>query len=197
MEPEIRRKFVLSDLHDNHNKFWLVEYWPDGRMRTTWGRVGITQQSKDKLDMRAADVCKLIREKEQKGYVEIDLFRPPPAPVSASGLDPRVDALIHLIHAEANDRIASYLAVGIDALSQRQINEGRQRLLLIQQVADKHYKGAVRMKRKLTQAVEEYLNIIPTRLPARIDSDEVVGDFVANLAEHEDRLNQLETATLG
>ncbi len=189
MEPEIRRKFVLADLHNNHNKFWLVEYWPDGRMKTTWGRVGVTPQGKEKLAVSPHEMQKLIREKEAKGYVEIDLHRPDAPMTNTTGLDPRVAALVQLIYTEANDRIASYLAVGLDVLSQWQISEGRARLLNIQQLA------ASRQNRKrLVEAVEQYFNVIPTRLPARIEIDEVVNNFVANLAEHEDRLNQLEAA---
>jgi poly [ADP-ribose] polymerase len=192
VEPEIRRKFVLADLHNNHNKFWLVEYWPDGRLKTTWGRVGVAPQCKEKRDVSTHAMQKLIREKETKGYVEIDLYRPAAPAVHTSGLDARVAALVQLIYTEANDRIASYLAVGLDALSQWQITEGRARLLTIQQLA-----ANVRHRRdreRLAEAVEQYFNVIPTRLPARIEIDEVVNNFVANLAEHEDRLNQLEAA---
>lgn len=164
VEPQIRRKFVLADLHNNHNKFWLVEYWPDGRMKTTWGRVGVTPQCKEKLAVSIHEIQKLVRKKETKGYVEIDLHRPAAPTTSTFGLDPRVASLVHLIYTEANDHIASYLAVGLDALSQWQITEGRARLLNIQQFA-----ANIRNRRereRLAEAVEQYFNVIPTRLPA-------------------------------
>ena len=49
--PDSRRKFQLTEFGDNHNKWWQVEVWDLGggavHMRTTWGRVGATPQSKD------------------------------------------------------------------------------------------------------------------------------------------------------
>ena len=45
-EPEVRRKFQLTNLHNNNNKYYLVDTWPiDGDQvffRATYGRVGAT-----------------------------------------------------------------------------------------------------------------------------------------------------------
>src|SRR5262245_22529848 len=140
-EPLVRRKFVLADLRNNHNKFWLVEYWPEGRLKTTWGRVGVMPQCKEKLDVSIHEMQKLIHEKESKGYVEIDLHRPATPVTVEPSLDARVASLVDLIYSEANDKIASYLAVGMDALSQAQISEGRERLVRIQKMAHGYWQG--------------------------------------------------------
>ena len=57
-------------------------------------------------------------------------------------------------------------------------------------------------RQELLALVKEFYNTIPTRLPSRIDPDQIVREFVSDLHEQEDRLDQLEaglathTATL-
>ncbi len=46
----------------------------------------------------------------------------------------------------------------------------------------------------MIEQVEYFFNTIPTRLPSRINVEQVAKDFIDNIAEHEDRLNQLEQA---
>ena len=200
-EPAERRKFQLTNLDGNNNKFWMAEVWPlpDGKvlLRTTWGRVGASPQTADKVTT-PWHVDSLIREKTGKGYQELDLHRPTLAvPDTAPGprLPAKVERLLDWIYAEAGDMIASYLACGVDALSQEQIERGRKWLLL----AQAHY-AAWRQQQSaalfelLRGAVQSFYNTIPTQLPSRIDRQQIVLDFCQSLDEQEDRLNQLEAA---
>ena len=136
--PDSRRKFQLTEFGGNHNKWWQVEVWDLGggtvHMRTTWGRVGATPQSKDRL-CGEVEVQRTIQDKKAKGYQELDLHTPrvgTPAALPAGGgpaatpdLPRKVVELLDLIFKEAGERIASYLAVAVDALSQAQIRRAR------------------------------------------------------------------------
>src|SRR5687768_3508526 len=148
-EPAERRMFQLTDLVDNHNKFYMVETWPAPmdkvRFRVTWGRVGSKPQVNEKVVTRA-HVEAQVREKLRKGYRKVDLHRPDveiivkdevkPAPP----VDPKVAQLIEWIFTEAGEHIQSFLAVQVEALSQAQIAEGR-RLLAEAQKQHKEYQN--------------------------------------------------------
>lgn len=194
-EPDIRRKFQLTDLDRNSNKYWQIEYWDaTSRCRVVHGRVG-AERVIDETRTRTY-VEQKIREKLSKGYVEIDLHVPQaaPAPTPApqvaalSLLAPKVQQLVNWVFSEAGERISQYLAVGVDALSQAQIARGRLLLALAQQQHQQQQRDALR------QTVQDYYNAIPTQLPRRIEPDALVQSFCGNFAEQEDRLNQLEAA---
>ncbi len=190
-EPIIRRTFQFTDLACNNNKFWTVEYWENGTMTTTWGRVGQSPQTKTKQQVETPEIDRLIREKERKGYVEIQLHAPTPTYTApAASLDPRLQNLLDLITREAITRIEGYLAVDIHTLSQTQIDKGRTLLKQIQGARKRlgHADG----REQVTNWVQEYYNSIPTKLPPRIDRNQVIAEFVLHLSEQEDRLNQLE-----
>lgn len=185
-EPTIRRKFVLMDMTDNHNKEWMVE-WYEGTslMTTSWGRVGDTHQTKTKPASRTM-VEDLIYQKERKGYREIILHVPTitvNSPDIKPTTDPRVATFVNLVFQAAGERISQYLAVGIDALSPAQIAKGRHILDEI---------GKVASKAGVAKLAEDYYNTIPTQLSRRLTVDEVVFSLTQNLSEQEDRLNQLE-----
>lgn len=200
-EPAERRKFQLTNLDGNNNKFYLVELWPlpDGQIvfRATYGRVGATPQIDEKVASRAW-VERKIREKVGKGYQEVALHRPSvvaAAPVAAAQVDPRVQRVVDYIYAEAGEGIASYLAVGVDALSDEQIARGRTLLgLAQQQFTDWQQAQSQAAFHLLAGTVQHYYNAVPTRLPSRIERQQVVLDFCKSFDEQEDRLNQLEAA---
>jgi poly [ADP-ribose] polymerase 2/3/4 len=184
--PDIRRKFQLTDLERNNNKYWQIEFWAaTDRCRVVYGRVGAEVVQDDTRTLKYVE--SKIAEKLRKGYVEIDL---PAVPVVTAPIkqviDPKVADLIDLIFNEAGERIAQYLAVGITALSQNQIDRGRTVLLEAQ-----GYKKR-RDKKALLAAIQTYYNLIPTQLPRKIDPDVLVAEF--DFSEQETRLSQLEVA---
>ncbi len=200
-EPAERRRFQLTNLDGNNNKYYMVETWalPDGQIffRATYGRVGSSPQVDEKL-ASPTWVERKIREKMQKGYQEVALHRPvvmAAAPADAARLPPGVQQLVDYIYVEAGEKIASYLAVGVDGLSQDQIERGRKLL----QVAQTQYtaweqRPAPAGMHLLGGTVQSYYNTIPTQLPSRIDRGQIVQDFCKAFDEQEDRLNQLEAA---
>lgn len=200
-EPGERRKFQLTNLDGNNNKYYLVETWPqpDGQVffRATYGRVGANPQIDEKV-VSPAWVERKIREKTSKGYHEVTLHRPvvaAVAPAPATNIAPKVQQLVDYIYAEAGEKIASYLSVGVDALSQEQIERGRKLLLVAQsQYAAWQQAPSQATLHLLAGTVQGYYNAIPTQLPGRIDREQVVLNFCQEFDEQEDRLNQLEAA---
>src|SRR5262245_14294067 len=110
-EPAERRKFQLTNLDGNNNKYYLVETWPlpDGQVffRATYGRVGASPQVDEKV-ATPAWVERKIREKSGKGYQEVTLHRPvvvaaAPAPLAAP-IEPQVQRLVDYIYTEAGEK---------------------------------------------------------------------------------------------
>jgi poly [ADP-ribose] polymerase 2/3/4 len=60
--------YILSDIDNNNNKFWNVILFDDGMVRTEWGRVGDSGQSKDFPGAGQSFFDSKIREKTRKGY---------------------------------------------------------------------------------------------------------------------------------
>lgn len=205
-DPDLRRKFQLTEFGSNHNKHWQVEAWDLGGdrlfVRCTWGRVGDKPQQADKLLSRPALDAK-IAEKVGKGYREIDLHVPQvslldPAgtPLPAPARPASVLQVLDWIFQEAGERIASYLATTIDALSRDQIARGR-RLLADMVAAHARWQQGQAAPHfdALADLVEQYYNAIPTQLPRNLrDVPSVVRDLCSDFHEQEDRLDQLEAA---
>jgi poly [ADP-ribose] polymerase len=200
-EPAERRRFQLTNLDGNNNKFYLVETWPmtDGQLffRATYGRVGAQPQLDEKVT-NVAWVERKIREKLNKGYQEVTLHRPTIVATAATPtatLDAKLQRLVDDIYSEAGEKIASYLAVGVDALSPDQIDRGRKLLNVAQQ---QHVQWQQQQSQAnfelLSSTVQNYYNAVPTQLPSRIERQQVVTDFCKAFDEQEDRLNQLEAA---
>ena len=158
-EPVERRMFQLTDLVDNHNKFYLVELWPAGgdtvRFRATWGRVGAKPQVKEKIVPRY-EVERQVIEKLRKGYRRVDLHRPEVERIykeerSSPLLDPKVTQLIEWVFTEAGEHIQSFLAVEVDALSQAQISEGRRLLAEAQRLHSSYRVNPFRRDHKMEE----------------------------------------------
>lgn len=64
------KKYSLTNLGNNNNKFWNVTLYDDGTVTSVWGRQGKTSQSKTWHGVGRSWMEKKIREKEKKGYRE-------------------------------------------------------------------------------------------------------------------------------
>src|SRR5258707_4590287 len=196
-EPAIQRKFILSSLESNNNKIWEIEWFPDNTVKTTWGRVGSSTQTKTK-PVSFSGVEALMASKMREDYKELELHCPVVVMAAPDGtaIDPKIVQLTDLIMRAAGSMINSYLSVTVDALSVSQVNRGR---TILKKVVDLRSASS---RQQLLDLVKEFYNTIPTKLPSRIDPDQIVREFVADLHDQEDRLDQLEaglathTATL-
>lgn len=202
-EPILRRRFQMTEFDTNHNKYWQVELYADGMMKTEWGRVGVVNKPSVKYHQNQASVERIIREKEKKGYVEVRLHVPESHVVmnkkkAAVKIVPEVQSLIDMIFIEAGKQQKTYLKVGIEELSQHQIDDARKVLLRISDMNTEHQRDPSRYNMgEFSTLAELYYNLIPTKLPAKISARAVVGDLLSSLSEQEDRLNQLSAGIAG
>jgi predicted DNA-binding WGR domain protein len=199
-EPTIHRKFILNSLESNNNKIWEIEWFPDNTAKSTWGRVGSSTQSKTK-PLSFSGVEALIASKMREGYKELELHCPVVAVAALDGtaIDPKIVQLTDLIMRSAGSMINSYLSVTVDALSVNQINRGRtilKKVVDLRSASNRKTRSInfwdVAKRQQLLDLVKQFYNTIPTKLPPRIDPDQIVREFVADLHEQEDRLDQLE-----
>src|SRR5260221_11315387 len=97
-EPAIQRKFILSSLESNNNKIWEIEWFPDNTVKTTWGRVGSSTQSKTK-PLSFSGVEALIASKMREGYKELELDCPVVVVAGPGGtvIDPKIGNLTYRI----------------------------------------------------------------------------------------------------
>ncbi|KPL81309.1 hypothetical protein SE18_21825 [Herpetosiphon geysericola] len=200
-EPTQRRKFQLTNLDGNNNKYYLVEMWQlaanDVFFRATYGRVGSVAQ----VDERVTNhewIERKIREKVKKGYHEVALHRPSvvaAAPEPVVTLAEPIRKVIDYIFDEAGEGIASYLAVGLDAISAEQIEHGRKLLSLAQlQHSTWQQSQTPANLALLSNTVQHFYNTVPTKLPSKIKRETVIENFCNDFDEQETRLHQLEAA---
>lgn len=191
-QQTVKRRWTLTSVNVNNNKFWEIERLPaTGATTVRWGRVGTKGQSKVFWWTESALSSK-IREKEAKGYREIELHAVKQISVAgASSMSPAVQKFVEAVFKAANESISTFLATTVDALSVNQINNGRRELSNVSGVLNAN----VSLVTKIA-AVQAYYQVIPTKLPARLRDADVQRQLVSNfsLAEQETRLNQLEAA---
>lgn len=183
-EPVSFKRLMKFDADANNNKYWEAKRFADGRVEIRWGRVGTAGQSQIKQNVSTGWIASKIAEKIQKGYQEVDLHRPTVSSLPVANASPEVEELVQWIYSEAGEQIETYLAGTVDALSAKQINEGR-RILGNIALNWIHLEG-----RKYQ--VSEYYKTIPTKMPRKIDLDDLAEHF--DLAEQENRLDQLQAA---
>jgi predicted DNA-binding WGR domain protein len=81
------KKFIWSEVDENHNKWWQVILYDNDDVQTNWARVGNDPQSKTFSGVGRSFMEKKIAEKLKKGYTEakvIDTVAPASAPRSVS-----------------------------------------------------------------------------------------------------------------
>lgn len=66
-----KRMLVLTSIEDNNNKFWEAVLMDDDTVVCNWGRVGTTGQTKTFPGAGQKYIDSKIREKEKKGYKEM------------------------------------------------------------------------------------------------------------------------------
>jgi predicted DNA-binding WGR domain protein len=196
--PDELQRYQLTSLDGNSNKFWNAYVYGKGeydlKFMVHHGRVGDRGVVHDYGTVDRRKIEGLIREKLRKGYRKVELVAVPKDGTKPAGADLSTPEgrLVALIFKEAGEAISQYLSTTVDHLSQSQIADGRRVLSSIRQANNLGLSGYDDRPR----LVEIYYTTIPTKLPRRIDRDELVKEFLtdANLAEQEERLKQLEAA---
>lgn len=81
-----RRTFVMTDVNANNNKFWEIEIDTSGTVTSRNGRVGSAGQQRV-LGQGQRLMASKIREKERKGYKEIEIVGATKSPDAVNGSD--------------------------------------------------------------------------------------------------------------
>jgi len=71
------RMLVLTSVEDNNNKFWEATLYDNDDVKTRWGRVGVEGQSKTFSGVGQRYIDTKIREKQNKGYKEMQVVGRP------------------------------------------------------------------------------------------------------------------------
>jgi predicted DNA-binding WGR domain protein len=211
-QPTLLRKYQLTEFGHNANKEWSLEIYGDPdpqhevQIRTKFGRVGYTPQVSPADGLRSISsraLRGLIAEKVKKGYREVDLHAVTTSPVAVAvpgstgpAVHPKVEDLVAMLFQEAGESIDRYLAVRVDSLSQAQIAQGRAKLdACLAEYGSWKAGGSLS---HVIDAVTDYYNVIPTRLPRKLSDQsvivQVVEDLCQNPQDQATRLDQLEAA---
>jgi len=68
------RKFICTDARTNHNKLWSYTLFDNDDLLVSWGRVGKTLQEKTHIRAGKYKAEKLVNEKLNKGYKEVNIL---------------------------------------------------------------------------------------------------------------------------
>jgi len=179
------RRAIFTDLVENNNKFYqIAEENSDAYLM--WGRVGSSGQRK-KVSLYYAH--EQFDKKLRDGYKEIELLRPSSTVVTKAST--QEERFIDYVYRASGQNISTYMSAGtVDALSQHQIDLGRKQLAEMKRIG------------RNLQHIGYYYTLIPTNIgntkreadPAKETQrlNAIVSSF--DLAEEEERLNQLEAA---
>lgn len=181
----VLRRLVFTDLVNNNNKFYQLEE-DNGNYFTRYGRIGsngvVSKTSRSEGELT-------LSRKLEKGYVEIELHVP--KVVVTSNPSTQEERFIDYVFRASGQNISGYMSKAtVDALSQNQIDRGR------------IFLGEFRKHGVNIKQLSRYYQIIPTDIGnAKREQDywkeqerlqRIVNSF--DLAEEEERLNQLEAA---
>ena len=69
-----KEKFIFVESAENHNKFWYIEEYDNGLIKTTWGRVGNKETTSEKQfgSNSSKEYDKLVKSKMKKGYTKLN-----------------------------------------------------------------------------------------------------------------------------
>ena len=194
--PNVHRKFQFTDLNGNSNKFWEIKAWEAGGewlTQTIYGRVGDENYWPAPNEAKPLGsfekVERKIKDKTRPGrstgtYQEVSIGN-----IVLDFGEGEIGRISRYIVDEASEYISTYFAGSTSDLSPEQIAMARDQLEKIGKLnAQWGYDDMMR------RAVERYFTIIPTILPRKIDPEKVIKDFLDDLKEQEERLNQLEAS---
>lgn len=201
-EADVIKKYQLTNLVNNNNKWWTIEWWKAEKItRVTYGRVGqdcARPAFKDGIDEKKFNAMLRKREKPQEEgtYKEIIVGQKVAANYSTDGLSQKLVSRINKIFAAANENIGNFLTINVDNLSLDQLEAGKDALADIVRLHSSYKKRLV-SDAELIAGAEKYYNLIPSKLPAKIKPLEVSLNLANNAADEEDKLQQLVAAVSG
>lgn len=200
-EPDVTKKYQLTNLTNNNNKWWTIKWWKAERIaEIQYGRVGqACVRPAIKKDIGQKQFDKLIRDrekpKEEGAYKEITTGIKVNRIADTSGLSQKLVRRIENIFKAANENIHGFLNSRIEDLAPEQIDKGKQQLqILFSAFADYKKKENKTNEERLIEEARIYYEAIPSHLPYKINALNVAINLGKNLAEEEDKLEALAAA---
>lgn len=215
-------RYVMSNVAGNNNKFWYGYRYDNHLVRSENGRVGTTGDShefpQDSEDEAKKFLAKKCKEKEKKGYRKIDVVsggspKNPTVTISQSvnlievakkqieSNSPETTALIERlskanIHNILSSTTMTYnVATGLFStpcgiLGQSTIDSARD---LLKDLGVYVIKGDL-LNQKYIKLLEEYLMLIPTKIPGRRLDPETLFTTDKDINKQSDILDSLEAS---
>ncbi len=185
-----RTEFVNGE---NMNRFWNSEWKPDspgsyyGTMTSHWGRVGAAGQSKSWTKTRGQWQDK-VNEQIREGYTEIEIVSDAPQVQTVKRQKILLPGLMGEFVAwagiMAEESIATYLKGNVGDLSFNHLDRAETVLNAMM--------TRPKTDRSFLALMQDYYNLIPTKLPARIVATDIAREFDFNMQA--DRIQQLKAA---
>lgn len=202
--PDVIKRWQLTNLTENNNKWYTLKWWKAEEIaEITYGRVGqpcARPAIKENINQRKFEKLCADREKpkEEGTYKEIKTGVQQVIKADTSGLSDKLVKRITAIFQAANESIHTYLNTNISDLAPEQIAKGKLQLAELQKTFTKfeehmHYTKNMYSDELIEQA-RIYYEYIPSKLPYKIDALSVAVNLAKNLANEEDKLQQLEAA---
>ncbi|MFX4300137.1 WGR domain-containing protein [Pseudosulfitobacter pseudonitzschiae] len=208
------RMYILTDTNANNNKFWEVSISENGQVNSRNGRVGSKGQSRS-LGQGEALFNRKVREKERKGYVQVEIIGAPTggnldAKAIASAAedqiakgDPVVAELVrtlarinrHQLMAASGGQMDIDLSTGmvstpLGVITSDNINKARDVLdALTSYVTKEEYEAPF-----FRDQLERYLMLVPQKVGSRRGWHREFLTSAEDLAKQGSLLDQLETS---
>lgn len=181
----------LTDVRDNHNKFYRLTLYDNDRVLGEWGRVGAKPQQK----VYAGGTIKfydILTAKERKGYRIVDT-----PTVQANIVDDLdggsgVSELVRTIYRASGKSLEVWFEGNINQVSASQIDRGRSQLGVIQRYVSGD-SVVFQSRSRFKVLLSDYYSTIPHKLPRDIRQIEDDWDIV-KVGEEIDHLQDLEDA---
>jgi poly [ADP-ribose] polymerase len=197
VSTEVKKaRYILSDVVTNHNKFWQITLYQDGRCLVEWGRVGDRGQSKMQTGGEYFFAAK-CREKEKKGYelqrtldaaigrqnTALDAARLKQIAATEIAADPTTKALVdrlveanvHNIMEALDDRVVTYdasagtFSTPLGPVTQDAIDDARDLLTKMAPFVERsQFKKA-----EYIAAVNKYLRIVPQKTARKLSPETI------------------------
>ena len=212
MQVVEQRKFVMVEADENHNKLWIVTLFDNDLVRTEWGRVGKTLQSKDFPQVGRSFMASKIREKEGKGYREFhDAANGQPVAATPANLEelavtqvagdnrPLADLIRYLAqknrHSILGRTTMTYSdTTGLFSTPLGVVGQfGIDRANVLLHDLRRYVTGGRQGEREFTRLVEEYLTLIPQDVGRKLEPARFLPDLDA-IKRQRDILDALQAS---
>jgi len=191
MKAQKQALLQLTDVRDNHNKFYRITLYDNGKVLGEWGRVGAKPQQKV-YEGGMSKFYDILTSKERKGYRIVDTSAAKANIVDDLDSGSSVSEFIRTIYRASGQSLEVWFEGSLDQVSVGQIERGRSQLGVIRRFVSGE-SDVFQSRSRLKALLSDYYSTIPHKLPRDIRG--IVDDWnPAKIGEELDHLQDLEDA---